>query len=111
MTVTGWTADLEGYFARMASTYDRVGDEPFWRFSDALLWRHITIWPAERPIQVLDAGGGTARWSARVLSHFTAAVGKVVDLRDFGADAGTRTRNLPITSRVRYQLRHAGNVS
>lgn len=25
-----------------------------------------------------------------------------------GADAGTRTRNLPITSRVRCQLRHAG---
>ena len=27
-----------------------------------------------------------------------------------GADARTRTGNLSITSRVRYQLRHAGNV-
>jgi hypothetical protein len=27
-----------------------------------------------------------------------------------GADAGTRTRNRPITSRVRYQLRHVGTV-
>ena len=27
---------------------------------------------------------------------------------DFGADGGTRTRNRPITSRVRYQLRHVG---
>ena len=26
----------------------------------------------------------------------------------FGADGGTRTRNRPITSRVRYQLRHVG---
>src|SRR5262249_10090588 len=27
---------------------------------------------------------------------------------DLGADGGTRTRNRPITSRVRYQLRHVG---
>jgi hypothetical protein len=28
----------------------------------------------------------------------------------YGADARTRTGNRSITSRVRYQLRHAGNV-
>jgi hypothetical protein len=33
-----------------------------------------------------------------------------VELRKYGAGAGTRTRNRPITSRVRCQLRHAGGV-
>ena len=33
-----------------------------------------------------------------------------VDLRKHRAGAGTRTRNRPITSRVRCQLRHAGGV-
>jgi hypothetical protein len=32
----------------------------------------------------------------------------VRSLARIGADGGTRTPNRPITSRVRYQLRHAG---
>jgi hypothetical protein len=39
----------------------------------------------------------------------TEIVGKALTWGN-GADAGTRTRNLPITSRERCQLRHAGTL-
>jgi SAM-dependent methyltransferase len=63
---------VRSYFARKADQYDATDDQPYWRLSDELLW-----WLLENTLvpglpcgaRVLDAGGGTGRWSKRLLQR------------------------------------------
>lgn len=63
--------EVLGYFRNKADGYDRVDEQVYWRLSDELLWESI-----ERYVlpglpeggRLLDAGGGTGRWTDRLLT-------------------------------------------
>ncbi|MFE5732531.1 class I SAM-dependent methyltransferase [Streptomyces sp. NPDC056528] len=62
--------EVIGYFREKADGYDRVDEQVYWRLSDELLWEAIEryVLPAlPRGGRLLDAGGGTGRWTDRLL--------------------------------------------
>jgi ubiquinone/menaquinone biosynthesis C-methylase UbiE len=69
---SGRTSDARAYFAAKAPAYDDVDQQPYWAFSDALLWLLLRRWSngwLQRISTFLDAGCGTARWSIRILEE------------------------------------------
>lgn len=75
--------DVLDYFQSKADRYDEVDKQVYWRLSDTLLWETLSGRSLEllKPgFTFLDAGGGTGRWSARVLDAYPAATGWLVDL-------------------------------
>jgi len=58
------TASMEKYYNERASQYDADFDQFTWKVYDALTWRFLEPYlPKRRDAVVLDAGGGTGRWS------------------------------------------------
>jgi len=76
-------SEVEKYFARKARTYDEVSHQAFWAFSDDLLWGLLRakMLPRRRSASflLLDAGGGTGRWTCRVLAAYPKARAVIVD--------------------------------
>lgn len=75
--------EIIDYFAKKASQYDRVDEQVYWRLSDTLLWELLeskVLKNLPTNFRMLDAGGGTGRWSDRVLTNYPAATGMIVDL-------------------------------
>ena len=72
------------YFERKAEHYDDVDQQAYWVFSDSLLWSLLVKFVLPRdpaaPFRLLDAGGGTGRWSNRVLENYAGATVQLVDL-------------------------------
>lgn len=71
------------YFQEKADKYDLVEDQYYWRLSDKLLWnifneRVLSKLPEN--FSFLDAGGGTGRWSLKILQHYPNAKGITYDL-------------------------------
>lgn len=78
-TITG----VQGYFAKKASAYDDVENQIYWVLSDKLLWHFFkTEVLSKLPVNFvfLDAGGGTGRWTKKILDEFPQATGYLVDL-------------------------------
>lgn len=77
---------MRAFFTRRAPRYDRIADGEFWAFSDRLLWALLSarLLPAlgAGPVRFLDAGGGTGRWSLRLLSALPGATGVLVDVSE-----------------------------
>ncbi|MFD7712651.1 class I SAM-dependent methyltransferase [Streptomyces sp. NPDC059785] len=76
-------ADILSYFRNKAGRYDEVDQQVYWRLSDELLWKTLTTTCLDklRPdFTFLDAGGGTGRWTQRVLDAYPHARGVLVDL-------------------------------
>lgn len=75
--------EVEKYFERKARTYDEVSHQAFWAFSDDLLWGLLRakMLPGRRSASflLLDAGGGTGRWTCRVLAAYPQARAVIVD--------------------------------
>lgn len=74
------------YFKNKADRYDDVDMQPYWVFSDEILW-HLLCEKAlpkdkESSFTLFDAGAGTARWSEKVLKTFPNAEATLVDLSD-----------------------------
>ncbi|MGL5828501.1 MAG: class I SAM-dependent methyltransferase [Angustibacter sp.] len=71
------------YFGQKAAEYDLVDEQLYWALSDDLLWtcleRYVLDDLPAAP-RILDAGGGTGRWSDRLLRHFPEATGLIYDL-------------------------------
>ncbi|TDD20283.1 class I SAM-dependent methyltransferase [Nonomuraea diastatica] len=71
MTLSHTTEVIE-YFRRKADGYDRVDEQVYWRLSDELLWeamsRYVIPHIPDKAV-LLDAGGGTGRWTDRMLRH------------------------------------------
>lgn len=64
-------AEVLGYFRNKADGYDRVDEQVYWRLSDELLWKAIERYVLPSLPQggrLLDAGGGTGRWTDRLLT-------------------------------------------
>jgi SAM-dependent methyltransferase len=70
MTTT-YLDEVTDYFRVKADEYDRTDEQVYWRLSDELLWELLEthVLPS-LPIgaKLLDAGGGTGRWTDRLLS-------------------------------------------
>lgn len=65
-----YTDEVTTYFRRKADGYDRVDEQVYWRLSDELLWealRRYVLPSVPQGATMLDAGGGTGRWSDRLL--------------------------------------------
>lgn len=70
------------YFKDKAEQYDLVDNQIYWVLSDALLWlqlkKHLKKLPEN--FSFLDAGGGTGRWSIKILQNFPKAKGTLFDI-------------------------------
>ena len=74
------------YFATKANRYDEVDSQIYWRLSDALLWETLMqdIIPqigTDEPT-LLDAGGGTGRWTLRTLDDYPEMDGVLFDISE-----------------------------
>lgn len=93
------------YFAEKADRYDDVDDQVYWRLSDELLWSTLTedIIPrleTDEPT-LLDAGGGTGRWSIRTLEAYPEMDGVLFDLSEEMIDeARTKIADDPLERRL-----------
>ncbi len=77
------TTETKAYFERKADAYDLVDEQVYWRLSDELLVELLDryVLPAvPQGGRMLDAGGGTGRWSDRILGARTDLSGVLYDL-------------------------------
>lgn len=77
------TDRVRSYFRDKADVYDEVDTQVYWVLSDTLLWHAIEtlVLPRLRDGFVfLDAGGGTGRWSHRILTAEPKSSGIIYDL-------------------------------
>lgn len=106
--MTGWNAELERYFEAKAPTYDAVGEDPYWRLSDALLWNFIEAEIDALGVEnahFLDAGGGTGRWSARVMERLPRSRGVLLDASNAMLTvARERFQARTLSERIRVEL-------
>lgn len=71
------------YFDAKAADYDRVDEQLYWRLSDKILWevmRNDVVRHLPADFRFLDAGGGTGRWTCRLLQEYPGARGVIYDL-------------------------------
>ena len=58
---------LESYYDKRSSKYDAVFDNLYFRIYDHITWKHLDpVIPRGPDIHILDAAGGTGRWSIRM---------------------------------------------
>jgi len=79
MTVKEATND---YFKRKAKKYDLVEEQAYWQLSDKILWTNFkrVLDKLPKNFEFIDAGGGTGRWSLKVLQEYPNAKGITYDL-------------------------------
>lgn len=71
------------YFKDKAKDYDLVESQTYWRLSDKLLWNNFketVLNKLPENFKFLDAGGGTGRWSMKILDEFPKAEGMIIDI-------------------------------
>lgn len=73
------------YFKNKAKDYDLVEGQTYWILSDKLLWENFKETVLNRlpsNFRFLDAGGGTGRWSIKILEEYPEATGIIVDISE-----------------------------
>jgi len=71
------------YFKEKADEYDLVENQIYWVLSDKLLWhffKKTVLKKLPEDFLFFDAGGGTGRWSLKILQEFSKTSGLIVDL-------------------------------
>jgi len=71
------------YFKKKAKDYDLVDNQTYWQLSDNLLWEIFdseVLSKLPSDFSFLDAGGGTGRWSKKILTKYTESKGTICDL-------------------------------
>lgn len=71
------------YFKNKAKDYDLVEGQTYWILSDKLLWENFketVLNKLPRNFKFLDAGGGTGRWTIKILEEYPNATGIIVDI-------------------------------
>jgi SAM-dependent methyltransferase len=83
--------EVLSYFRGKAARYDLVDNQLYWQLSDTLLWRALqdtALDKAPDGFRFLDAGGGTGRWTQRILDAYPDSSGVLYDLSaDMAAEA------------------------
>jgi len=70
------------YFSKKAEEYDLVENQIYWKLSDKLLWDLFcseVLNKLKEDFKFLDAGGGTGRWSEKILKSYPKAKGVIYD--------------------------------
>ena len=73
------------YFRDKAEEYDLVDDQIYWVLSDNLLWKILkdnALDKLDEEFSFVDAGGGTARWTVKILEEYKKSTGKIIDLSE-----------------------------
>lgn len=78
-------AEVRAFFDRRARVYDPVADRPYWAYSDRvlleLLRRTVLRGLGQgEGLRILDAGGGTGRWTVRLLRDLPKATALLADV-------------------------------
>src|ERR1700730_14319097 len=78
-------AEVQKYFAQKSGFYDAVDQQPYWAFSDFLLWELLRRFVLDKlmtvdQIKLLDAGCGTARWSIKILQYLPSCIASLLDI-------------------------------
>lgn len=71
------------YFKNKAKDYDLVEGQTYWRLSDKLLWdifKETVLNRLPENFKFLDAGGGTGRWTLKILEEYPKAHGMIIDI-------------------------------
>jgi len=112
--------EVQKYFAQKSACYDAVDQQPYWVFSDALLWellRHLVLdeLAARDQITLLDAGCGTARWSIKILQYLPSCIATLLDISpEMLAVAQKKLDNLNLRSRtslIQYDLHNLASAN
>lgn len=105
--MSDYKSSVVTYFKDKAEEYDLVDDQIYWVLSDVLLWEILQKnvldkLPAE--FSFFDAGGGTGRWTLRMLEGYPQSNGKIVDLsEDMLRQARKKVEHKQLTARVSIQ--------
>ncbi len=70
------------YFRNKASHYDDVIFQPYWQLSDDILWNilcHEVFDKLNPKFTFMDAGGGTGRWTQKILDRYVHSRGVIID--------------------------------
>lgn len=94
---------IKRYFKNKADQYDEVDKQLYWVFSDELLWFNFrkTLNKLKPGFSFLDVGGGTGRWTKRILETYRGSKGILFDLsEDMLRVAGEKLENFRKTDRL-----------
>ncbi|UCB60932.1 MAG: class I SAM-dependent methyltransferase [Candidatus Bathyarchaeota archaeon] len=59
--------EIKKYYDARAQTYDAIFDSTYFKIHDLITWKYVEPYiPMDPESLVLDAGGGTGRWSIRI---------------------------------------------
>lgn len=77
--------NVKKYFEKKADKYDLVEEQIYWRLSDSLLWyamQNYVFSKMNSDFIVLDAGGGTGRWTEKILKEYNNAKVVIYDISE-----------------------------
>ena len=75
---------VKKYFKQKAEKNNLVDAQLYWHLSDAILWKKLTSYLDSLPknFVFLDAGGGTGRWTHKILNAYPKSKGIIIDLSE-----------------------------
>lgn len=85
------------YFKNKAKDYDLVEKQKYWNLSDKLLWeifKDTVLSKMPENFIFLDAGGGTGRWTQKILDEYPKSKGIIIDIsKDMLNEAKNKMQN------------------
>jgi len=93
------------YFRKKASGYDLVETQLYWNLSDELLWNLLRANAIDKfhgkSMKFMDAGGGTGRWSIKILDYLSGSTCVLCDISDeMRSEALKKIKRLGLGKRV-----------
>jgi len=89
-----YVEEVKTYFKDKAHGYDNVDKQLYWVLSDKLLWHAMQKHLLDKlpaSFTFLDAGGGTGRWTHKILENYPKAKAVIYDLsKDMLAEARSK---------------------
>ena len=102
------------YFKNKAKDYDLVENQTYWRLSDKLLWENFKLTVLDKlpsGFRFLDAGGGTGRWSLKILEEYPNSTGMIVDISpDMLNEAKNKMKNKNLLHRIKIVEQNLENL-
>lgn len=111
-------SEVLDYFKNKAKDYDLVEEQTYWMLSDKLLWENFKETVLDKlpsDFKFLDAGGGTGRWSLKILEEYPNSKGMIVDISpDMLNEARNKMKNKDLIHRIEIieqNLENLENIS
>jgi ubiquinone/menaquinone biosynthesis C-methylase UbiE len=78
--------EIKEYFRKKAKYYDLVEKQLYWKLSDKLLWyalkKLVLNKLRDKKVTILDAGGGTGRWTIKIIKYLRRSTGVIYDISE-----------------------------